>query len=403
MEKNNLIPTDKKKYKILLYLFLSSLLYCTKSDNEINPNEEKGYNIAQQNTGVANSIQEKNEIGNIQIIEEVNRTDVEENQIINSDRNTTIAENTVMRSGKDSTIGDYLVSTIGSSNKLFTIDPLLAINKHRGNNTIIQDKNLDNPIITSIFKVINNNRFKLSDVDKNKVFVDKGVGSVLLKKVTDQFPHTRHPLLLQYKNSRLSYAYMLIDLEYPKEFSKRNSKFNNEIVEGFGFSADNFMKDQQERNLILKNYVNPNQFIVEIRTKDNKEQLIIAKGYNDKNPDDVLKIISNLSSNENTPCIEDFWMPSIAFKAERKYEGISKNNKEIDVIGAVDFRIDHKGARLEAFTGAIPKGGVSFKPKVKLYCDGPIMIIMKLKSNINNPYFFISINDSTIMKKVTTK
>jgi hypothetical protein len=61
-----------------------------------------------------------------------------------------------------------------------------------------------------------------------------------------------------------------------------------------GFIADN--EDQRENVKIIK-YENDDKFIIKLQLKDKSDELILAKGYDMKNPQTVVEEVNKITKN----------------------------------------------------------------------------------------------------------
>ncbi len=324
-------------------------------------------------------------------------------------------ENSYTEAGGCSAMGDYLFTHIGN-NKLFTIDPLLAIKLSKESSLktskeVIQAKNLDNENIRKIFECINKDRFCTKDVDQKNIYINIGRASKLLEEASTKFPNSDHSILKQFFDDEVTYAYILIKLKYLNKFNNRKRKFQNKAVNGFGLSLDdNYICSKQKRNIDILDFQNEDKFILKLRSKNRREEIIIAKGWNNFSPDDVLNAIKNSKIDPNLFIIKDFWMPKIKFKIARKYKEISENSKETAIISETEFIMDEEGTKVESRTVEhfCTAGPPNKKPKVykfvNLYFDKSYMVIMRrnksFKNENNNPYFAFINNDTSVLSLI---
>jgi hypothetical protein len=256
--------------------------------------------------------------------------------------------------------------------------------------------------------------FSKNDLDEKSYYIKSGYGQktveLINKESKEKFPTKRlNDLKLELDpKDIISYAYFLKEVEYLNQFKEKNVNFENADVKGF--YANNV---QQKENIKIVRYWNDDKFIISLQLKDNNDQLFIAKGFEMDLPQGVVDEINGLTiaRYENISADDLFEMPKIHVDHRREYkELINKTlaNKDFtdyfiaEMFENIKFDMDQKGARVES--EAVIRAGwlesSSEAPRIKKFIlDQPFWIIMK-KTNSENPYFILGVNDEKIMEKI---
>jgi hypothetical protein len=194
-------------------------------------------------------------------------------------------------------------------------------------------------------------------------------------------------------------------VEYETKFEKADVSFNGQKVKGF--MADN--KAQRENVKIIK-YDNDDKFIIKLQLKDQNDELILAKGYDMKNPQNVVNEI-NENNKKYLSTIGEydrFKAPKLHLDHHRDYiELIGKflaNKDFLDYFIAqmfenIKFDMDEKGARVESEAVIAPVDYAIMEPeKPKFFIlDKPYWVVMK-RADSQNPYFILGVNNVELME-----
>ncbi len=285
----------------------------------------------------------------------------------------------------------------------------------------------------NLLEKLNNPVMIKSDLLEKNYYIKSGYGQKTVdqinKETKEKFP-TKSFADLDLKLSALdiiSYAYFLKEIEYkiPFNISKygfyfKNSKNNYEK----GMKSFYAKTEEQKENIQILQYENDKKFIVSIQLKDRTDNLILAKGYDMKNPEEVVgemqKIYKNLESNKNSKIetLQDedsFQMPFLHVDMTREYKEFInkylKNLKFTDYAIAkmfenIKFDINEKGARVEneaviitELVSAPPMDDFKnqYIPK-NIILDNDFWVIMK-QANSLNPYFILGVQNDKLMKE----
>lgn len=265
-----------------------------------------------------------------------------------------------------------------------------------------------------IMDKFNDSPFTKNDLDDSSYYIKSGYGQktidLINKESKEKFPSKSFgdlSLNLSPKDI-IAYAYFLKEVEYLVEFSKKDVDFKNEKVKGF--YADN---SGERDNIEILKYWDNNKFIISLKLKDNKDKLILAKGFDMDNPENIVIEINKYKETSNLVAGDKFEMPELHMDHNREYSALIgeelANSKFTDYfISAmqekIKFDMDNKGARVEneAFVGlswgASPPDDPNPNPKL-LILDKPFWVIMK-RADSNNPYFILGVKNNGVMNKI---
>lgn len=287
-------------------------------------------------------------------------------------------------------------------------------------NNIIKEPiklNTTDKIALEMANKFNNPIFSKNDLDEASYYIKSGYGQETLdainKESKQKFPDKSFGNLnfQLFPKDIISYAYFLKKVEYIEQFSKTKMTFNNENVKGF-----NIQKPEQYETLKLINYDNDDKFIILLQLKDQADQLILAKGYNMTNPQEIT-IAINKYDLQNLPTVDHlgkFAIPNLQLDYHRDYNeliGKSLLNKNFEeyAIGImfenIKFNMNETGAKAEneavIATPNSSAGPGAKKEPIKLkniVLDKPYWVILK-RANSKNPYFILGINNTALMEK----
>ncbi len=285
-----------------------------------------------------------------------------------------------------------------------------------------------------LLEKLNNPVMTKSDLSEKNYYIKSGYGQKTVdqinKETKEKFP-TKSFKDLDLNLSAtdiIAYAYFLKEIEYKipfnisqYEFYFKNSKNNNEKgVKGVkSFYAKT---NAQKENIQILHYENDEKFIVSLLLKNRVDNLIFAKGYDMKNPEEVVKeiqkIYKNLEKNtdkkiETLQEEDSFQMPFLHVDMTREYTELInkylKNSKFTQYFIAkmfenIKFDINEKGARVEneavitmEKNSVMPYFENQYTPK-NIILDDDFWVIMK-QANSLNPYFILGVQNNELMKE----
>jgi len=257
--------------------------------------------------------------------------------------------------------------------------------------------------------------FERTDLDEKSYYIKSGYGQETIDLINQEsrkkFPTKSFPDLVSKLGPTeiISYAYLLKEVEYLVQFKETNVKFKNTDVKGFYAQSS-----EDRKNVKIIRYWNDNKFIISLQLKDKEDKLFLVKGFDMTSPQDIVDKINKYNNESNAVVIGNddiFKMPKISLDHNRSYEElinklIANKNFEEYFIGKmlerIKFDMDHKGARVEnEALIEMPIMGITSKiPKYKKFIlNEPFWIVMRRSDN-NNPYFILGVNNENIMERV---
>jgi hypothetical protein len=316
----------------------------------------------------------------------------------------------VIQDTKSNTAGNYLGSDYkgnyvwgGAMNLAWTELAKNIIKEDIQLNT--QDK-----IALEMVSKLNDAPFSKNDLDEESYYIKSGYGQSTVDAINREsekkFPSKSFGDLKMSlaPTDIISYAYFLKEVEYETKFEKDIVSFNRQKVKGF--IADN---EAQRENVKIIKYENDDKFIIKLQLKNKSDELILAKGYDMKNPQDVVNEI-NTNNKVYLPTIGEsdrFKAPKLHLDHHRDYvELIGKYlaNKGFEtyfiaqMFENIKFDMDEKGARVENEAVILTKGLAMMeaeKPK-NFILDKPYLVVMK-RTDSQNPYFILGVNNAKLM------
>lgn len=260
---------------------------------------------------------------------------------------------------------------------------------------------------------LNNPSFSKNDLDENSYYIKSGFGQQTVTAINQEskvkFPTKSFgDLKINLdKTSFMSYAYFLKEVEYETKFDSKDILFNGQLVKGF-FSKNYTI---QGNNIEIMQYESDEKFIINIKLKDEKDQLILAKGYDMTNPETIVKQINaiNYTSIRSFGDYDEFEAPKLNLDFHRDYvellnKSLSNKGYERYQIGEmfenIKFNMDEKGARVENEAEIGIATAIRETPIIpkRLYLNKPFWTIMK-RSDSKNPYFILGVNNTELMEK----
>ncbi|MFN0202260.1 MAG: hypothetical protein ACKVTZ_12105 [Bacteroidia bacterium] len=260
----------------------------------------------------------------------------------------------------------------------------------------------------------NNPIFSKKDLDEKSYYVKSGYGQETVNAINQEtkkkFPKKSfEDLQLDLSPSDIiSYAYFLKEVEYLTLFEKKEMLFEGKNVEGFYAKT----KTQKDNIQVIK-YEGDDKFIISLRLKEEQDQLILAKGFDMDEPENVLKEInepSQASFRLGKP--DQFAAPNLQLTHHRTYkEMIGKYlaNKGFEsyfiaeMFENIKFEMDEKGAKAENEAVIVmSKSAEMPEPPKKFILDKPYWVMMKRKESLN-PYFILGVKNTEVMKIASTQ
>lgn len=269
----------------------------------------------------------------------------------------------------------------------------------------------DDKIALKMVEKLNNAPFSNNDLDEESYYIKSGYGQKTVDEINREsrkkFPSKSFSDLEMDLDLTdiISYAYFLKEVEYETMFKERDVLFGGKEVKGF--IADN---EEQRENIKIIKYEDDDKFIIKLKLKDEQDELILAKGYDMKNPQQIVDEM-NKNNKKHLLNIQD----SDRFKAPKLH--LDHNRDYIELIGKylankgfedyfiaqmfenIKFDMDEKGARAENEAVIVLTKEAIRRPKKpkNFILDKPYWVIMK-RADSKNPYFILGVNNTELME-----
>lgn len=249
-----------------------------------------------------------------------------------------------------------------------------------------------------------------ADLDAPSYYVKAGFGPKTLETINREcrarFPQKSfgdlHMELAA--EDMISYAYFLKKVAYETPFTRRDMAFEGQKVAGFE------ALDDQKRALELLQYEDDQHFILRIRLKDRADELLLAKGFDTRQPAAVLQALERAQAHKATRLTDtDFFkMPLLRLQYRRDYHALM--GKKLanpgfagyaigQMFENIAFELDETGARVESQAVISVERSAAPQKRRYLYLDQPFWVIMK-RADSPHPYFLLGVNHSNIMQAV---
>ena len=320
----------------------------------------------------------------------------------------------VSKSGQTPTEQDYYLGSEYKGNYVWGLAMNLAWNEL--NENILHEKlklKTEDKVALEMADKFNHAPFTKNDLDEKSYYLKSGYGQrtidLINKESRAKFPGKSFEDLNVRLNERdiISYAYFLKEVEYLTRFTEKDVSFEKEKVKGF--YARNL---EQRENIGILKYWDDDRFIINLKLKDDGDELILAKGFAREDPEEALTKINTYKRERPSWMSNDdqFAMPKLHLNHRRDYirltgkflanEGFEKYFLA-QMFENIKFDMDHKGARVENEAGIVVGAGWGGqKPKIKKFIlDKPFWVLMKRK-NSQLPYFVLGVQNSELMEKV---
>jgi hypothetical protein len=237
----------------------------------------------------------------------------------------------------------------------------------------------------------------------------RSIEKAILEEIEKKFQGKVKPRLL----GGDTVAYALLHKQLPFEwafnrFGEYHLRFGSLSVESFGieqFDYDDEAEMKMAEQVLIMDYVNENDFVIELKVAGKKDCLILAKTPPKKTlAETVASVLERHSKGKAGPLksMEDFYVPVIDFEITKDFEEFSGarfvcENPDLKgraLAGArqlTRFRLDEKGAVIECessyYLGETPRSFVF---------DKPFLVLLK-RRKAKTPYFALWIANGELL------
>ena len=270
---------------------------------------------------------------------------------------------------------------------------------------------------SNLAEELNKQEFTKEMLSDNSYYTAHGVANMNLKEQIDtalmeKFNETSD--LLQGMDwsgkNYLVYAMLKKDFEFLNAFDElkkeKFGKLNKKKVEYFGINEKS--KKGLRENVSVLFYNNPDDFAVELRTKQNDRVLLYRTDDNKSLSalyDDMMQKSSEYNENRRFGEKDRLKIPLISIKRLNQYPEIQgKTIKDTDLtidqaLQSIDFKMDNKGVKLKSEAALIMKMSMPVpimrKPADFFFDDTFVMFLIEK----DKPYFALRVADAAALNE----
>lgn len=268
----------------------------------------------------------------------------------------------------------------------------------------LNDELIFKPCLEDMFWVAGTGRYSDNIVDSINVQLDRKFDKDWAPNVSSE-------------NPLLSYAHLEKNIVYekplPDHFSQRAFAGDN-IVDYFGIDFDD--PKSKRNDVLVYDYKNQNDFIVQVKTKDSLDEVYFAKIPIQSNLFDqystVLKRVGmgNVEQFSGNDLLQIPFIELDTVYPYRELEGLNYKNVKIPVGGvpmsvqqSIQFEINERGMSLVSTMAQIMEFAAFeiTEPRALLFNE-PFLIVMKRK-HAEQPYFLYWVNGAEFMQRYELK
>lgn len=211
----------------------------------------------------------------------------------------------------------------------------------------------------------------------------------------------------------IAYSYLYKNLQFEKEFESlegplyfHEGEKNGVEVKAFGIKEYSDKNEKLGKQVDLIDYKSDKDFIIRLKTKEDNEELIIAKVVPG---DTLLKTIESVSQRvekgQKEALVENdvLKIPKFSFKVKYNYSELEEGRilndgfsdyQIVEAMQDIDFVLDERGSRLQLKASLYAAKGI--KMSRKLVFDRPFLLYMKEKE-AKYPYLAIWVENTELM------
>ncbi|MHC4110242.1 MAG: hypothetical protein ACYSUY_04155 [Planctomycetota bacterium] len=211
----------------------------------------------------------------------------------------------------------------------------------------------------------------------------------------------------------ITYCYLFKHLSFRRDFDRlpQGLNFSRDKVQCFGFDSK---WKQHTFGLVsqvsVRDYINPDDFIIELITQSRTDRLILAK----INPETTLSqtieaVQKRLTNGKRAPIVfqSSLMVPVLNFDLLRNFtelydKPIRSNNPNIAgtpfvlALQQIRFRLDEKGAVLKSEAGGAGGTGPPKPRPLNLIFNKPFLIMIK-RTDAEMPYFVLWVDNTELL------
>lgn len=279
---------------------------------------------------------------------------------------------------------------------------------------------------------LNNKNFTPEMLDKESYFIFAGGGPTahtrMAEELKTKFGGAASPKLLPRElgpNEFVAYSYLYKNLKFsvPLYSYPNGFEFSGGNVKTFGIATDNPLRGRMLRYVRVHDYVNKDDFVIELTSKSPDDSILIAKippGKSlQKSTESVLQRLQK-TNRDTLESGEDLRIPTFNFEVVKNYSDLAPlklYKKSWDMPGQlkectqlIRFKFDEFGAIVKSETrirGAVGQSDIDDAPAPPppprhFICDRPFLVLL-LHRNKAKPYFALWVDNSELLVKSDAK
>jgi len=284
--------------------------------------------------------------------------------------------------------------------------------------------------------VLNKRAASREDIDEASCITAAGVGPKIIERIRRQFerkfPNRPVPRVLPPAENVppggwVAFACLYKDLPFERPFRRfpRAVRFVDGLVASFvlggpppdlKLSPDGFPDEKQLREhrwrdekiaeqVAVFDYKNPDDFIIEIKTKSKEDRLLLAKVTPEATLGHTVEAVRRRVE-KSKPVNMDMdgdklTVPVVDFDVTRKYREligkvlVQSGKPIVEAIQTIRFSLDEKGSRLESGV-FIESWGERMRPPYRMFFDKPFLILLE-RRGAKRPYFALWVANSELL------
>jgi hypothetical protein len=251
-----------------------------------------------------------------------------------------------------------------------------------------------------IVRILNKKTVTREDLDENSYVAMAGwrtsgpddIVSRIKNALNETFKGQASPELLQVLESvppgiLVAYTYLFKDLPFEWAFDRMHHPFKFAGCEVESFGIVQFTRDQQNEvkaanQILIYDYKNEDDFIIELKTQSKSDRLILAKIKPAQTlAETIIAVQNRVSANQPTSLYElsSLFIPVLDFDVLRDYHELINEGLAI-AKQQIRFRLDERGAVLKSEALMATARGQD------LIFDKPFLVMIQ-RENAKVPYF----------------
>lgn len=265
--------------------------------------------------------------------------------------------------------------------------------------------------------VLNEKLSTKEDIDEASYVACAGMGKdgildKIRKEVDEKFGETTSLLPQKIEpNDIVAYSFLLKKLNFKHHFYINDSPLNFKGKKIRSFGIDEIDSEEQvnvSEQVVIHDYVSQDNFLIELKTKQKEEQLILARMTPSNLLDMITKVNKKMDNSQDLKMRDGdaLWIPDVNYDITKSYNKLLNkqflNKKWQDYIITkakqnIRFQLDNKGVTLKSEAVIATKSMAIEKPEPKImFFDGPFLLLLKRRDK-KMPYFAMWVGNPELL------